>query len=352
MWYATFMRVLITTGIYPPQIGGPAQYAKRLAEAFVGHGQEVSVATYGRLLYLPTGVRHLFFFFRILPKVWRADVVLALDTFSVGVPSVLAGKILGKKVVIRTGGDFLWEGYVELTGKKVLLRNFYESEMANLNLKEKKIFALTKWVLKNTATVVFSTAWQKDIWQKPYGLEKVETDIVENFYGEKEIHDSGCMIHEGETRNQKKMVFVGFTRALKWKNVDTLTRAFAEAKKVRPGLVLDLAQVPYEQAMEKIKNARCAILVSLGDISPNFALDALRLGVPIILTTENGITDRVGAVVRLVDPLDQADITQAILEMTDDTIHATYVEKIGQCNYVHTWEDIAKEFLTLFQKLA
>ena len=107
------MRVLITTGIYPPQIGGPAQYAKRLAEAFVGHGQEVSVATYGRLLYLPTGVRHFFFFFLILPKVWRAAVVLALDTFSVGVPRCQEN--FGKS------GDpyrwrFLWEGYVELTG--------------------------------------------------------------------------------------------------------------------------------------------------------------------------------------------------------------------------------------------
>src|SRR5436309_2301876 len=109
------MKILIATGIYLPKIGGPAQYAKNLERVFTDLGHSVTVLTFGLEDNLPTGVRHLFFFFKILPKVFSADIICALDTFSVGLPAVLASQISGKKCVIRTGGDFLWEQYVERT---------------------------------------------------------------------------------------------------------------------------------------------------------------------------------------------------------------------------------------------
>ena len=117
-------KILIATGIYPPKVGGPAQYAKNLKDSFEKLGHEVIVKTYGVEDYLPSGVRHLFFLFKIIPAVLSSDMIFVLDTFSVGLPAVLACKIFGKKSMIRTGGDFLWEGYVERTGKKILLRKF------------------------------------------------------------------------------------------------------------------------------------------------------------------------------------------------------------------------------------
>src|SRR3989344_982317 len=123
-------RILITTGIYPPKIGGPAQYAKNLKEEFEKMGHIVLVKRYGPEDKLPTGVRHLFFFFKIIPAIYNSDMVVSLDTFSVGLPTVLAAKIFGKKCIIRTGGDFLWEGYVERSRKKVLLSDFYNTELS------------------------------------------------------------------------------------------------------------------------------------------------------------------------------------------------------------------------------
>ena len=58
------MRIFIATGIYPPKIGGPAQYAQNLKEALEKLGHRVVVKTYGIEDRLPTGVRHLFFFFK------------------------------------------------------------------------------------------------------------------------------------------------------------------------------------------------------------------------------------------------------------------------------------------------
>jgi hypothetical protein len=60
------MKILIATGIYPPKIGGPAQYALNLKNEFEKMGHGVRVKTYGIEGKLPTGFRHLFFFFKII----------------------------------------------------------------------------------------------------------------------------------------------------------------------------------------------------------------------------------------------------------------------------------------------
>jgi len=42
------MKILIATGIFPPDIGGPALYSQKLAEEFSSRGLVVSVITYGK----------------------------------------------------------------------------------------------------------------------------------------------------------------------------------------------------------------------------------------------------------------------------------------------------------------
>src|SRR5690349_109454 len=107
------MRILIATGIYPPKYGGPAQYALNLKKEFEKLGHKVSVKTFNFEDYLPTGVRHIYYFLKIIPSVMFADHIIALDTFSTGLPATVAANVFGKRIVIRVAGDFLWEGYAE-----------------------------------------------------------------------------------------------------------------------------------------------------------------------------------------------------------------------------------------------
>src|SRR3989344_8972792 len=58
------MKILITTGIYPPKIGGPAQYALNLKESFERMGHFVYIKTFNIENSLPTGIRHIFFFIK------------------------------------------------------------------------------------------------------------------------------------------------------------------------------------------------------------------------------------------------------------------------------------------------
>jgi glycosyltransferase involved in cell wall biosynthesis len=104
-------KILIATPIYPPQIGGPALYAKNFEREFRASGHEVFVADFGQFLKYPSGIRHLFYFFRVFKDMSRSDIILALDSFSAGLPAALASFLLKKPLILRLEGDFLWEHY-------------------------------------------------------------------------------------------------------------------------------------------------------------------------------------------------------------------------------------------------
>lgn len=83
------MKILISTGIYPPDIeGGAAQYARNLYETWKVQGHDVKVAAYRWERAFPAGIRHLLFFTKILRKGWNADLILVLDTWSAAVPTM------------------------------------------------------------------------------------------------------------------------------------------------------------------------------------------------------------------------------------------------------------------------
>lgn len=333
-------KILIATGIYPPQIGGPAQYALNLEKTLRDKGVKVLLKTYKVEKRLPTGIRHLVFFVRVFFGLLGTDLCIALDTFSVGLPSVLAGKILGKKVIIRTGGDFLWESYVERTGDLVLLRDFYQTRKTQFSLKEKIIFKLTRFTLRNASGIVFSTKWQKEMFEKAYGISPSKNFIIENFYGNKI-----------ESMGPREKNYLAFTRPLKWKNIKILKRAFGQAKGLVPEIILDDKQVVYEESIEKMKRAYAAILVSLGDISPNMILDAVRCNKPFICTRETGIYDRIKDIGIFVDPKNELEIAEKIVFLSKSDNYEIYKKKIESFNFTHSWEQIAAEFLEIYGKL-
>ncbi len=338
------MKILISTGIYPPHTSGPAQYAENMYRIWSEMGHSVSVKTYGLENSLPIGVRHLYYFIKILPKVISSDVIFILDTFSVGFPTVLASKILGKKSIIRTGGDFLWEGYVERTGEMVLMKDFYETSINNFSTKEKIIFSLIKWTLNNVSLLVFSTEWQRDIFLKPYNLDIKKTLVIENHYEKVDL------LKQTDNEIPKIKSFVATTRPLKWKNINLLKKIFLDNELISNGAVLDLEPATHKKFLEKITESYAVILVSLGDISPHMIIDAMSLNKPFIVTRENGIMNRIGEYALVADPKDENDIKQKILWLLDENNYKSQVEKIKSFSFVRTWDDVARDYMPLFKK--
>lgn len=330
------MKILIATGIYPPDIGGPAQYARNIETVWRKQGHIVKVASFRFERKLPAGIRHFWYAFRLFFKAIGSDMVIALDTFSAGVPAVFMSKILHKKIIIRTGGDFLWETYVERTGDLVLLGNFYNTCINKLSTKEQMVFKLTRWMLIHADGVVFSTLWQRDIFLPAYGIDVKKTHIVENYYGNKEES------FEPLTKN-----FIAGARPLKWKNLNRVRKAFASTHIKKEAAVFEESGEIFEKFMKKISNCYAVILASLGDISPNMILDAIRYNKPFILTRETGLRDKLKDIAIFVDPEDINDIKEKILFLADDKNYKVQVAKISAFTFTHTWDEICDELVKI-----
>ena len=103
------MKLVIATPLYPPEIGGPATYAKLLQEGLPTKDIEVELVKFCDVRHLPKLVRHYAYYRRVLKAARAADAVLALDPVSVGLPAMWAAKSAGKPFVVKIVGDYAWE---------------------------------------------------------------------------------------------------------------------------------------------------------------------------------------------------------------------------------------------------
>ncbi len=103
------MKILIATGIYSPEIGGPATYAQLLFQELPKRSIEVELLLFRDVRKFPRIIRHFVYFVQIILKGKKCDIIFSQDPVSTGLPSVLAGKIIRKKVILRVAGDYAWE---------------------------------------------------------------------------------------------------------------------------------------------------------------------------------------------------------------------------------------------------
>ena len=333
------MKIVIATGIYPPEVGGPAYYAQGLAEALRAAGHDAPAVTYGLLKILPTGVRHLAYMLRLTPHMFGADAVVVLDTFSVGLPAVLLARLFRTPVIVRTGGDFVWEHYLERTGDLLPLVRFY-SEHKPFSLKERIIFALTRHALSH-AFVVFSTELQRDVWLKPYGLELERTEIIGNAV------DAALQPEPPSAKN-----FLWHVRPIRMKNGERLHAAFARARAKHPDITLEEGLISKQELLERMKSCYAVILPSITEISPNYILDALRFKKPFIMDKYSGFAQWLGPYGTLVDPLDRDDIVRALETLAEPAGYEEALKKAAAFSYVRTYDDVARDFLELLRREA
>lgn len=334
------MKILIATGIYPPQIGGPAYYAQELKRSLEKQGNTVRVATYGIERKLPIGIRHIVYLVRALFSLSGVECIIALDTLSTGVPAVFAARLIGKKIIVRTGGDFLWESYVERTGEKIPLPEFYAA-YRNFSSKEKIIFKLTKYLLQNASAIVFSTEWQRDIFEEGYNFDKKRSYIVENFYGKR-----------GERTAPTKKNFLWAGRRITLKNVETLEKAFELARKQDPSITLELlTNISHDVLMKKVKTCYAMVVPSVSDISPNFILEGIMFGKPFILTRHTGFQKRLVGCGIFVDPMNAKELSEKIVYLADRNHYNEYVEHITRLSYTHSYDEITQELLEICKNI-
>ncbi len=102
-------RITIATGLFPPDIGGPATYSALLADALPQKNISARVSYFGAVRHMPRIARHALYFLRLAFTARGSDIIFAQDPVSVGLPALIAANMLDTRFVLKVVGDYAWE---------------------------------------------------------------------------------------------------------------------------------------------------------------------------------------------------------------------------------------------------
>ena len=240
------IKVLIATGIYPPDIGGPTAMVGALADALRANFFAVKVITYAS----PESVREkiadvtkikrtkikffsfLNYFWHIVGLTLWADIIYATDTYSVGYFAYLMKKIFNKKYIIRFAGDSAWEAVVSegLTNDYIV-----DFQQKKYNDRIEKLKARRQIILKNADQVIAVSNFLADL-LKLIEVELKKITMIYNsvdFFSEAVDQQKLAVIKNKYGSEAKIMVTV--CRLTPWKGVDGIIKTLPKLiEKVGP----------------------------------------------------------------------------------------------------------------------
>ena len=292
-------KIVIATPLYPPEIGGPATYAKLLQERLPG----VEIIKFSDVRHLPKLVRHIAYFFKCWRLARTADVVYALDTVSVGLPVALAAKCAGKKFVVRVPGDYAWEQARQRFGVSDELDAFQKK---SYGLQVGFLRAVQRFVVRTAKAVVVPSVYM----QKIVGQWGARPSVI---YSSIDLTSA----YELPKNRPEGFLVVSSGRRVPWKHFDAIERVVAREKGWRFFLAEDL---PRAQALGWVKAADVFVLNSTYEGLSHALVEAMALGTPVVATSVGGnpelIEDRVDGL--LVPPGDDNALYAALKRVQED----------------------------------
>ena len=335
------LKIVLALSAFSDSIGGPVGYAVGLKKRLESAGVLVKIVCYDKLDKYPKGARRLLFLCRLFRFALGSNIVYGFNLASSGLPACLASWFLRKKLVIRLGGDFLWERAVEKGKIKETLQGYYRLKKSN---QERFWLFVQKQILKRAHKIIFTTDFQKELYQRVFRLKLDRAVIIENPFPR---------VDNESSNNNFQILYAG--RLVRVKNIDMLKNAVSQVKKqTTQSLTLKIIgenPMSHQELLQEISNSWLCVLPSLSEISPNFALECIALRKPILLTKENGLNKAINEKLLLIDPKNQRDLERKILYLLDDENYQNYLSKIKQIDTSYSWQEVAEKHILLFNGL-
>lgn len=239
-------RVLIATGVFPPESGGPATYSKALLDMLPARGFGVDVLPFRKARKYPKIIRHTAYFFMLFGRARKADVVYAQDPVSVGLPAALVAFFLRKKFVLKMVGDYAWEQATQRSGYTGTIEQFQKEQ---LGFFASTLRSLERFVGKYADRVVVPSNYLRGIvlmWE----VQKENISVIHNGI---RPHEVGLkQVIRGLLKFKGELV-ISTGRLVPWKGFDTLIKVHAKMKKKRPNLkLLIVGDGPEGDVLEKL----------------------------------------------------------------------------------------------------
>ncbi len=225
------MNVLIATGIYPPESGGPSQYARGFALALKQREIPVSVLSYGtansdqmedgfRVSRVSRSggpvIRYIRFFLQAYRMAKRHDVLFLQGSVSEGFPATIAAWLAGTPTVLRLPGDYAWE-MAQQAGETDLLDVFLQKRHGGkIGWYER----MERHSAKRAKQVIAPSRYLKTVAEK-WGVPADHVQVILNAE-----HSLPEHLSREEARKkfyvEGKVVCLTVVRAVPWKGVSEL----------------------------------------------------------------------------------------------------------------------------------
>lgn len=334
------MKVLVVSGIWPPDVGGPASHAPEVAGFLHGRGHEVEVVTTAAAApapraysvrwvprHLPMGIRHARGALLVRGRAARADVVYTTGMFG---RSWLGSRLARTPYVLKLTADPAHERARRRGLSAGTLEEFQADEGG---LRVRALRAARDAELRGAAHIFCPSAYLREL-VVAWGIDSERVEVLPN-----PLPDLPQLRGRDEARRElglggPTLVFAG--RLTAQKSLDLALEALAlnpdvslvlagdgnerEALERRAaelgldGRVRFLGAQPRERVLELFRAGDALLLSSSWENFPHTVVESLAVGTPVVATAAGGVVEVVedGRNGLLVPPGDAEALAAAI----------------------------------------
>lgn len=312
------MNILIITGIFPPDIGGPATFVPAIAAALVEKGHSVSVITLSDTVNhqnrgsvfsvsrIRRSIRHPLRSIRTVMEILRlgrkADV---LFVHGLALEAVAANYFLHKPLVQKVVGDLAWERAKTAGAVRDTIDDFQKKKYSPKIECIKKLRSF--WTAQSHLVIVPSCYLKKIV--TGWGVPEKKIKVIYNAVQKTET-DGQAAPEPVQQHAMYKYTIVSVGRLVPWKGFKELITALAvipEAQLIIIGEGTERHQLesfiheqnmhsrvylkgalPHTEVFTHLRHADLFVLNSSYEGLPHIILEAMAAGAPVIATDAGG----------------------------------------------------------------
>ncbi len=383
------MKICIVSTIFPPDIGGPSKHIYELSKRLASQGHEVHIATYtsqdsrhelldGFAVHrisiknvpkslLPVRVYKMRNMIIDIIKKYNIDVIYALNIDLAGLPATQAAKKMKKPVVLRYGGDYIWEVMFKFNKTSRPLDSFYENENGRL-FKTLKSFQAR--MLKRFNHIIVPSEYYKNILVTHFNINQENITVIKN--------PVNLIIKPGKKKKNEKFTLATVSRILRLKGIDYLLEAIRivtrthdihlkiigdgpykqklidRAKELKiENYVTFLPGMNHEEVLKHISDADGYVLSSVSEVAPNVVLEAMSLKTPVVTTKVSDFDYKMNSEIALVTPPKDSNLMAhaIIVLMSNEELR----NKLVKNAYAYmkkniSWKEAVQQTMTILER--